>query len=158
MTQIKDYVLLLVGACLVCGGLTILAPGGRFERIMQIVGSIFLLLCMLTPLAGTINKLFNFNDLFDFEYAIQEANAWDYSSNVMEQTLKSDINSHIVTVLGHEAEDIDIVVDHNSSDFLLTRIFIMVSPEDLSKKTAISDYIFIKTGARPTVISREKEE
>jgi hypothetical protein len=158
MTQIKEYVLLLIGACLVCGGLTILAPGGRFERMMQVIGSIFLLLCMLSPLTETISKLLEYKVFSDYEYSYQETCAWDYSSNVMCRALETEINHHVVTVLGHEAQDVEIGIDHNNNNFSLARIFITVSKEDYAKKTAISDYVFMKTGERPTVISREVGE
>ena len=158
MTQIKEYVLLLVGACLVCGGLTILAPCGRFERMMQVIGSIFLLLCMLSPLTETISKLLEYKVFSDYEYSYQETSAWDYSSNVMCRALETEINHHVVTVLGHEAQDVEIGIDHNNNNFSLAQIFITVSKEDYAKKTAISDYVFMKTGDRPTVISREAGE
>lgn len=158
MTQIKEYVLLLIGACLVCGGLTILAPGGRFERMMQVIGSIFLLLCMLSPLTETISKLLEYKVYSDYEYSYQETSAWDYSSNVMCRALETEINYHVVSVLGHEAQDVEIGIDHNNNNFSLARIFITVSKEDYAKKTAISDYVFMKTGECPTVISREAGE
>lgn len=154
MTQIRDYVLLLVGACLICGGLTILAPSGRFERMMQLIGSVFLLLCMVSPLVGTIHELFDYKETYDFEYSYQQTSAWDYSSNIMTQALKTEINHYVETVLGHKPQNVEIMIDHNHTDFSLARICITVLPEDHSKKSAVSDYVFMKIGERPTVISQ----
>lgn len=155
MTQVKDYVLLLVGACLVCGGLTILAPSGQFERIIQVIGSIFLLLCMLSPLSGALEKVFDYRLASESPDPLyQTSDAWEYSAQAMSQTLKSTINDYVMAVTGHKARRIDITIDNDSSSFTLTDICITVDADDAAKKTAIADYVAIKTGTRPTVISQ----
>lgn len=154
MTQVKDYVLLLVGACLVCGGLTILAPSGRFERIIQVIGSIFLLLCMLLPLSGTLERVFDYSpESKSSDPIYQNSDVWEYSSHAMSQTLKSIINDYVLTVTGHNARQIDVTVDSSGGSFTLNDICITVDADDIAKKTAIADYVAIKTGTRPTVIS-----
>lgn len=154
MTQIKDYVLLLVGACLACGGLTILAPSGNFERIIRLIGSVFLLLCMLSPL-GNI-----FHEVSDYSWAdavsdplYQTTDSWTHAANAMEQTMISTVNDCVNTVTGRDAKDIDVEISTSEQTFTMTKVEITIHNSDSGKSIAVADYVAIKTGVRPTVIS-----
>ncbi len=154
MTQIKDYILLLVGACLTCGGLTILAPSGKFERIIRLIGSVFLLLCMLSPLGGMFHDVLDYSwqdSVFDQEYTLTDS--WEYTAATMEQTMTDIVNDCVITVTGRAAKDIDIEIAVNEQRFTMTKIEIVIHSSDSSKAVAVADYVAIKTGVRPTVIS-----
>ncbi len=154
MTQIKDYILLLVGACLTCGGLTILAPSGKFERIIRLIGSVFLLLCMLSPLCSMFHDMLDYSwqdSVFDQTYTTTDS--WEYSTAAMEQTMTDMVSDCVITVTGRTAKDIDIEISVNEQRFTITKIEIVIHSSDSGKITAVADYVAIKTGVRPTVIS-----
>ncbi len=154
MNQIKDYILLLVGACLTCGGLTILAPSGNFERIIRLIGSVFLLLCMLSPLGNMFYDVLDYSwmdSISDQDYSANDA--WEYSASAMEQAMTGTINDCVLTVTGREAKDVDVEISTNEQKFTMTRIEIVIHSVDSNKTAAVADYVAVKTGVRPTVIS-----
>ncbi len=154
MTQIKDYILLLVGACLTCGGLTILAPSGKFERIIRLIGSIFLLLCMLSPLSSMFHDVLDYSwKDSGFEQDYPTTDSWEYSASAMEQTMIDTIHDCVITVTGHTAKDVDVEISSSEQKFTMTKIEIVIHSSDSNKTAAVADYVAIKTGVRPTVIS-----
>ncbi len=159
MTLIKDYVLLLIGACLTCGVLTILAPSGSFEQIIRLIGSIFLLLCMISPMIDIFHEMIEYpwnhtvSDATD-----QTSNSWAYIAHTMEQTLTNTVNECVTTVTGRDAKDIDLEISINNQTFVVTDITIILYSSDSSKISAVTDYVAIKTGIRPTVICEQKGE
>lgn len=153
MSQIKDYVLLLIGACLTCGGLTILAPGGNFERIIRLIGSIFLLLCMISPLTDLLHNIVDYPwSHISSKVTEQSHNSWTYVEQTLEQTLTDTVNTCVNTVIGHQAKDISVEISNDNQNFVVNKIEITVYSSDSSKLSAIADYVAIKTGVRPTVI------
>ena len=159
MSQIKDYVLLLVGSCLVCGGLTILAPNGQFERVIRLVGSIFLLLCLLLPIKNTWSHLYrNRHDIVDVPSTYSEQQSWEYAVDAMRETMRQEIDGYVVTVTGRHAYKIDIDMKVENKTFALNRIVITLFPDDMIKASAVADYVAIKIGVRPQVISHSTGE
>ena len=154
MTQIKDYVLLIVGACLTCGGLTVLALSGQFTRIIHIIGSMFLLLCILSPLTGTFDRIIHYSADWNVPNSSRsESQVWDYSAQAMSSSVENTIQDYVVTVTGHTAKNIDVAISYGDNAFTITDIHIYLAPDDAYKSTALADYVAIKTGVRPVVIS-----
>ncbi len=154
MTQIKDYILLLAGACLTCGGLTILAPSGNFERIIRLIGSVFLLLCMLLPLGNMVYDVLDYSWMDSIPDQGDLSNdAWEYSAAAMEQAMTNTINEYVLTVTGREAKAVDVEISINEQKFTMTGIEIILDRVDSNKTAAVADYIAVKTGMRPSVIS-----
>ena len=159
MIQIKEYVLLLVGSCLICGGLTILAPNGQFERIIRLIGSVFMLLCLLSPVANTWSFIHNnYQEFFAEPSMYSDQQSWDYAANTMSQALQNEINSYVLSVTGSPADDITIDMNAENKDFSVNQILIVLDDKDMLKASAVADYVAIKIGIRPQVISNEKGE
>ncbi len=159
MTQIKDYVLLLVGSCLICGGLTILAPNGQFERLIRLIGSIFLLLCLLSPIKNTWSHLYNNRqNMIQAPFTYTDQQSWDYASNAMSETMKNEIDGHVVSVIGKRAQKIEINMKAENKTFTVNQIIITLNRDDMVKASAVADYVAIKIGVRPQVISHSTGE
>lgn len=159
MTQVKDYVLLLVGSCLICGGLTILAPNGRFERLIRLISSIFLLLCLLSPVKNTWSRLLqNRQEMIQSPTIYSDQESWDYASNAMSETIKSEIDGYVVSVIGRRAQSIEIDMSSENRTFTVKQITITLDQNDMLKASAVADYIAIKIGVRPQVISHSTGE
>ena len=159
MTQIKDYVLLLVGSCLICGGLTILAPNGHFERLMRLIGSVFLLLCLLSPLKNTWDNFYsNRQNFIEAPSAYTDQQSWDYAANAMCETMQEEIDGYVGAVVGKRARKIDINIKAENQTFSVEQITITLDKEDMIKASAVADYVAIKIGVRPHVISNSSGE
>ncbi len=159
MTQIKDYVLLLVGSCLVCGGLTILAPNGHFERLIRLIGSVFLLLCLLSPLKNTWDTLYdNRHSFIEAPSTYTDQQSWDYAANAMRKTMQEEIDGYVVSVVGNRAQEIEIDIKAENQTFSVKQITITLDKDDMVKASAVADYVAIKLGVRPQVISNSTGE
>ncbi len=154
MTQIREYVLLLAGSCLICGGLTILAPNGQFERFVRLIGSVFLLLCLLSPIKNTWSHLYNNrNNFMNENFTYSDSQSWDYAANAMSKTMRDEIDGYVVTVIGNRAQEIHVDLRAENKNFSVNQIIITLQADDMVKASAVADYVAIKIGVRPQVIS-----
>ena len=159
MTQIRDYVLLLAGSCLICGGLTILAPNGQFERFIRMIGSVFLLVCLLSPIKNTWSHLHNNrNNFMNDNVTYSESQSWDYAAKAMSKTVRDEIDGCVVAVVGNPAQEIYVDLQAENKNFSVNQIIITLQADDMVKASAVADYVAIKLGVRPQVISNSMGE
>ena len=159
MTQIREYVLLLVATCLICGGLTILAPNGQFERSIRLIASVFLLICLLSPLKNTWSQLNNNgNDFRNDNFTYSENESWGNAANAMSKTIRDEIDGLVLAVTGNHAQEISVDIRVENKNFSAHQIIITLQDDDMIKASAVADYVAIKIGVRPQVISNSEGE
>lgn len=155
---LRDYVLMLAGSCLICGGLTILAPNGQFGRFIRLIAGIFLLLCMFSPIKNTWTQFHHNKEYLKEPFSYAEDQSWDYTIDIMSKTLHDEIQGYVVTVLGHPAQRVEVDIQAQDSQFSAKQIAITLQASDMGKAAAVADYVAIKIGVRPYVISASTGE
>lgn len=152
MSGLSGYLMALIGAGFLSGGLTILSPSGQFEKVLRVLSGIFLLLVLLAPLPSLAGEIQDFT----WEWkAIQEESqeTGGYLTQPMEKTLSREISACVQTVTGREPVSVESSVDWSGESFSLSEVVIRIRREDESKKQAIIDYVAFKTGVRARVLS-----
>ena len=152
MSGLSGYLMALIGAGFLSGGLTILSPSGQFEKVLRVLSGIFLLLVLLAPLPSLAGEIQDFT----WEWkAIQEESqeTGSYLTQPMEKTLSREISACVQTVTGREPLSVESSVDWSGESFSLSELIIRIRKEDESKKQAIIDYVAFKTGVRARVLS-----
>lgn len=154
MSQLGEWIRTVIGAALLCGMITLLAPSGRYEKTLRLIAGAFLLFCLVTPLA---RGRLDWKDL-DFKLSpppayAEEDGLWAESASAMERQLKAEINDCVRAIVGEDAVAIESAVSFADGDFSLGEVTITLPPGNGGKCAAVRDYVKIETGIEPTVIS-----
>ena len=154
MTQIKDYFFIPVGVCLISGVLTLLTPDGKFEKPIRLIGGLFFLLCLLTPLANTLRSVASLElDLPVLTQTEFQDESRETATDLLEQTTKKEMLRHTETVLGHPPVDARINVSYENGAFIADQADITLAQTDMGKARAVADYLNLTMGLSVTVIS-----
>ncbi len=154
MSAVKDYALTLVGACLACGGITMLTPAGHFEKVMRLLAGVFILFCIISPIKDGLDGLFSYDLSYSFgsgDYT--DATPWEYSSRAMEEAVENKIYECVKTLTGDEAVSVSVEIDTDGSAFTLTGATVVIPAEHAGRAAAVADYIRMETGVQPQVIT-----
>ncbi len=151
MNQINEYVMLLVGCCLATGGITLLTPTGNYEKTIRLISSIFLLFCILSPLREFTLEAKDYSSYQEENESAKDS--WEYSTQVLEKTVKKKAEECVVTVTGHQPEKVLVRISTNNEEFFVDKLEITLMAQDASKISAVADYTAMTIGVRPAVIT-----
>lgn len=152
MSELSGYLMALIGAGFLSGGLTLLSPNGQFEKVLRVLSGVFLLLVLLAPLPSLAGEIQDFT--WEWKTIQEESQeTGGYLTQPMEKTLSREISACVQTVTGREPVSVESSVDWSGESFSLNEVVIRIRKEDESKKQAIIDYVAFKTGVRARVLS-----
>jgi len=147
--------------CLVvCSVIRIVAPTGNTSRILSVVISVFVLLCMFSPLKSLVES-FRFESDRSFSEDIELKQAEGYDEQVILQTA-SYINEYVNNILvneGVENSEIKTILAVNENRGIYIRELNIYLSKGYSEKSAeIKELIKSSLGVEPLIKEAENDK
>ena len=154
MSFINEYVKTVIGVSLFSGIISVTAPSGANAKTFRFISGLFVLLCLILPLKNTVAEFGNFDwniSLPGGNYSF--ADTADYTYELIENEMKSQVNACVKQVIGESASDISVTVQGDTDNIEIAQVTIYIDKAYEYKSQALKEYVFSKFGITPTVIT-----
>ena len=151
MNTVLEAAKTIIGVSLLSGIISVIAPVGSNTRVFRFVSGLFVILCLIRPLNDLSDMLKRTKLEVENEYTF--ADTEDYTSELLENEMKSLVNACVKQVTGESAKDISVEINDNNGNIEISSVTVILAPEYNYKSKAVEELVFSKYGILPAVIT-----
>ncbi len=151
MTSIATAILVLSGSLFTASLFKMLAPAGNTEKILRLVISLFVLICVVTAIKSIADNI----DISDNSIADISENVLDTDKNVLRVTgdYLVEYTDELLKSQDVEANKIKLTVDTDKNGVInITSLNIYLDKDNASEKHKISELIEKDLNVTPSII------
>ena len=151
MSTVNEYIKTVIGISILSGIISVIAPSGSNSKVLRFVCGIFVLLCLMRPLNESISAIKDFK--FDFQNEYTFSDTKNYTYELIENEMKSQLNACVKQVTGESAENISVTVQGDDENIEIAFVEITVNSAYIHKIQALKEVVYSKFGITPSVIT-----
>ena len=156
MDGIKTLSMIICSASVCSAFVVFLIPEGNIKKMVNFAVSLFLMSVMIMPVFGKNPIDFEFPDISAYEFYDKSDYLSEYDNFVTENSknvVKNEVSASLEDVC-KDSFSVDVVMNKNENgDFVLGKIIINLSENDIGNTAIIKNKVFNLTGMIPEVVN-----